>query len=116
MTVDGIVGPHTWDALVSGYLRADSGSAAANVVYDAWSRNDRSAAAMEATPEAVAALFARSWNASDGWSFVLCEAATGHLYCTWQRTGEQLVLRVNNNVGAPFYYVEDVSFETNQLP
>lgn len=115
LTIDGIVGPHTWNVLVSAYLRADSGSAAANAMYDAWTRNDRSAAAMEATPEAVAALFARSWNASDGWSFVLCEAAGGHLYCTWQRTGEQLVLRVNNNTGAPFYYVEDASFETKQL-
>ena len=113
LTVDGIVGPHTWNALVSAYFRADSGSAAANVVYDAWSRNDRAAAAMEATPDAVAALFARSWNASDGWSFVRCEGAMGHLYCTWQRSGEQLVFRVNNATGAPFYYVEDVGFETN---
>lgn len=115
LTVDGIVGPHTWNALVSAYLRA-RGDSVGHLVYDAWSRNDRWAAAMEAMPQAVAALFARSWDASDGWSFVRCEGAMGHLFCKWQRSGEQLVLRINDNAGAPFYFVEDVSFETGSQP
>jgi hypothetical protein len=36
---------------------------------------------------AVAALFARTWQASDGWSFVGSEGAAGHFICTWSRPG-----------------------------
>jgi peptidoglycan hydrolase-like protein with peptidoglycan-binding domain len=111
LSVDGIVGPDTWNALVSAYLRADGGQPAAELVYQAWTRDDRAGAATEATGAAVNALFARAWHASDGWSLAQSGAAAGSFVCTWQRTGEQLVLQGNNGTGAPFYYVSQVTFQ-----
>jgi peptidoglycan hydrolase-like protein with peptidoglycan-binding domain len=111
LSVDGIVGPRTWNALVSGYLRAQGGQAASQHVFQAWTRDDRASAGQEATPQAVNALFARTWRAADGWSFDRCEGAAGSFFCTWRRPGEQLVLGGNDNTGAPFYYVNDVTFQ-----
>ncbi|SRR6266567_5944423 len=109
--VDGIAGPLTWNALVSGYLRSQGGPAAADQMFRAWTRNDRAGAGKEATPQAVNVLFARTWHAADGWSFDRCEGAAGSFFCTWRRPGEQLVLGGNNNTGAPFYYVNNVTFQ-----
>ena len=111
LSVDGIVGPLTWNALVSGYLRAQGGQAASQQVFQAWTKNDRVSAGYEATPDAVNALFARTWHAADGWSFNGCEGAAGSFFCTWSRLGEQLILGGNDNTGAPFYYVNDVTFQ-----
>jgi peptidoglycan hydrolase-like protein with peptidoglycan-binding domain len=111
LSVDGIVGPFTWNALVLAYLRASSGQGAADLVYQAWTKGDRVAAAYEAIPLAVEALFARSWNASDGWTFAECQGAAGSFGCTWQRTGEKLILEGNDSTGAPFYYVNNVTFQ-----
>jgi Putative peptidoglycan binding domain len=111
LSVDGIVGPLTWNALVSGYLLAQGGPAASQHVFEAWTRNDRASAGQEATPQAVNALFARTWHASDGWSFDQCEAAAGSFFCTWHRAGEQLILGGNDDTGAPFYFVNDVTFQ-----
>lgn len=112
LSVDGIVGPATWNALVSACLRADSGQAAAELMYQAWTRNDRAAAATEATGAAVNALFAHAWQASDGWTSGQSGAAAGSFTCTWQRTGEQLTLEGNDGTGAPFYYVRQVTFQS----
>ncbi len=84
---------------------------AAELMYRAWTRNDRAAAATEATSAAVNALFAHAWEASDGWSFAQSGAAAGSFTCTWQRTGEQLTLEGNDGTGAPFYYVRQVTFQ-----
>jgi peptidoglycan hydrolase-like protein with peptidoglycan-binding domain len=111
LTVDGIVGPNTWNGLVSAYLRADGGPPAAQDVYTAWTRNDRAGARYEATPAAVDALFARTWHASDGWTFDQCGTAAGTFGCTWKRTGEQLILEGNDSTGAPFYFVHTVTFQ-----
>ena len=111
LSVDGIVGPFTWNALVLAYLRAAGGSAAADLVYQAWTHNDRAAAAFEAIPLAVEALFARNWKASDGWTFAGCQGAAGTFACTWQRTGEKLILEGNDSTGAPFYYVNNATFQ-----
>jgi hypothetical protein len=110
LSVDGIVGPNTWNALVLNYLRAQGGQAASQIVFQAWTENNRALAGEEATPQAVDQLFARTWHAADGWSFAKCEGAAGSFICTWQRTGEQLVLHGNDNTGAPFYFVNDVTF------
>jgi peptidoglycan hydrolase-like protein with peptidoglycan-binding domain len=109
--VDGTVGPITWNMLVSAYLRADGGSAAADIMYQAWTGDDREGARTEATEAAVAALFARTWHASDGWAFDQCDVAAGTFYCSWKRTGEELVLSGNDSAGAPFYYVHTVTFQ-----
>ena len=112
LSVDGIVGPETWNAFVSGYL-ISQGAQAGIDFYNAWTHNDRATARKSGTLAAVDALFARTWLASDGWTFVGTEGAAGHLYDTWSRPGgEQLVTRINDNAGQPFYFVEDVTFQS----
>jgi peptidoglycan hydrolase-like protein with peptidoglycan-binding domain len=111
LSVDGIVGARTWNALVSGYLRAQGGQACSQHVFQAWTHDDRVSAGQEATPQAVDALFARTWHAADGWSFDQCDVAAGSFFCTWRRSGEQLILGGNDNTGAPFYVVNNVTFQ-----
>jgi len=111
LSADGIVGPYTWNYLIGPHLRADNGPAAAGIVYQAWTGNDRAGAATEATPAAVSALFAHTWHESDGWEFDSCGVAAGTFYCTWKRTGQDLVLSGNDSTGAPFYFVHTVDFQ-----
>jgi hypothetical protein len=74
-----------------------SPQSAAKSLYDAWTKGDRAAAARVAEPAAVAALFARTWQAGDGWAFAECTGAAGSSICTWARPGGQQVLfRVQN--------------------
>jgi peptidoglycan hydrolase-like protein with peptidoglycan-binding domain len=110
LAVDGIVGPHTWHALVTGYLAAQSGQEAADRLFKAWTKGNRKAAEKNATPAAVDALFAQTY-AAGGWSFDHCEGAAGHFYCTWTRPGQKLVLGGNDDTGAPFYFVDSVDFQ-----
>jgi peptidoglycan hydrolase-like protein with peptidoglycan-binding domain len=110
LAVDGIVGPHTWNAFVNGFLTASGSHNAAQLVFQAWTESNRPFAAKNATPAAVAQLFAQSWTAST-WTFAGCSGAAGSVYCSWNKSGGgQLVLRVNNNVGAPFFYVTSATF------
>ncbi len=111
LSIDGIVGPNSWNALTLAYLRASSAAAAADLVYQAWTKSDRAAAAYEAIPLAIEQLFARNWQAADGWTPAGCEGAAGSFVCKWQRTGETLSLEGNDSTGAPFYYVNNVTFE-----
>jgi peptidoglycan hydrolase-like protein with peptidoglycan-binding domain len=111
LAVDGIVGLHTWNALVSGYLSSHGGQEASDRLFQAWTRDDRKAAAKNATPAAVSALFTRPWSSYDGWNFDHCEGAAGHFYCTWHYAGGKLVLGGNDNTGAPFYFVDSVDFQ-----
>ena len=67
--------------------------------YDAWTRGDRVAAARFAEPAAVDALFARTWSSADGWAFVNCQGAAGSVFCTWQRPGEELLIKAHNAPG-----------------
>jgi len=110
LTVDGVVGPHTWNALVNGYLPDQSGEAAASAMFLAWEQKNQAAASKHATPAAVSALFARTWNASDGWVFDSCSGAAGSFGCTWNRPGGSLLLVGNDDAGAPFYFVREVTF------
>ena len=73
-----------------------SPEASAKALYDAWTRGDRAAAETVAQPEAVTTLFTRRWQAADGWAFAECSGAAGATICTWQRTGGQLMFRVQN--------------------
>jgi hypothetical protein len=111
LTVDGVVNWYTWHALVLDYLRAQDGQSASNGLFQAWANGDQSTAANYATGEALATLFARAYNAGDGWTFDTCEGAAGHFICTWKRPGGNLSLKGNNNTGAPFYFVQDVRFQ-----
>jgi peptidoglycan hydrolase-like protein with peptidoglycan-binding domain len=110
LAVDGIVGPHTWNAFTSGYLTSQGGQAA-SAMYDAWTHADQSTARRNAAPQAVSMLFARTWHVSDGWVFDKCDAAAGTFYCTWDRPGGKLIFQGNDNTGEPFYFVENVTFE-----
>ena len=110
---DGIVGPNSWNALTLQWLRAGSGRSAAELVFQAWSKGDRTAARYEAIPPAVDMLFARTYEA--GWTFGGCQASGATFACTWQRTGDKLILEGNNStlepVYAPFYFVNNVASE-----
>lgn len=88
---------------------APSPEAQAKALYDAWATGDRTAAARVAQAEAVAALFARPWQAGDGWSFAECSGAAGSLICAWRRPAGQMVLfRVQNAAPAQ---VTEVRFQ-----
>jgi peptidoglycan hydrolase-like protein with peptidoglycan-binding domain len=110
---DGIVGVNTWNALTLQWLRASSGQSAADLVFQAWSKGDRTAARYEAIPSAVDMLFAREYEA--GWTFGGCQVAGATFACTWHRTGDKLILEGNNStaepVYAPFYFVNNVASE-----
>jgi hypothetical protein len=87
---------------------AISPESAAKSLYEAWTKADRAAAAKVAQPAAVTTLFARTWQAGDGWTFSECTGAAGSTICTWARpSGQQVLLRVQN---APAT-VADVRFE-----
>lgn len=90
---------------------ASSPEGHANALYEAWTRGDRAAAEKVARPEAVSGLFARRWQAADGWSFVECSGAAGSIICTWQRPAGQLLLRVQNVTGGVPVTVTDVRFQ-----
>lgn len=91
---------------------AASPEATARTLYEAWTRNDRTAAQRVAQAEAVNTLFARQWQAGDGWSFSECSGAAGSLVCTWQRPGgQQLLFRVPNVVGGGAVTVAEVRFQ-----
>ena len=110
---DGIAGPNTWNALTLQWLRASSPQSAAELVFQAWSKGDRTAARYEAIPPAVDALFARKYEA--GWTFGSCQVSGAKFTCTWTRTGDKLLLEGNNStsepVYAPFYFVNNVASE-----
>lgn len=109
LDTDGIVGPSTWNALTLQWLRANSGESAAELVFQAWSNGDRTAARYEAVPPAVDSLFARTYEA--GWTFGGCQVDGATFRCTWQRTGDKLLLEGNNSTKAPFYFVDNVASE-----
>jgi peptidoglycan hydrolase-like protein with peptidoglycan-binding domain len=109
LSSDGIVGTKTWNALTLQWLRASGGQSAAELVFQAWSEGDRTAARYEALPPAVDALFARTYEA--GWTFGGCLVDGATFTCTWQRTGDKLILEGNNSTEAPFYFVNNVASE-----
>lgn len=85
-----------------------SPESAAKALYEAWTKGDRAAAARVAEAAAVTALFGRTWQAGEGWTFSECTGAAGSTICTWARPGgQQVLLRVQN---APVT-VADVRFQ-----
>ena len=102
-TVDGIVGPQTWNLFANGYLDASDGAEAAENVYAAWLGNDKALAGRWATKSALQELFAIP--AEPGRTGPQISGGAGSLTATWSSaTLGDLTIRVNNNVGAPFYF------------
>ena len=111
LSVDGIVGPQTWNHLVNGYLAAPDPQTAAQDVFSAWETNDQDQAAKNATPAAVTEIFAESFSPADGWSFEGCGGALGHTFCSWKRfNGGELRIGVINAVEGPYYVADQVQF------
>jgi len=110
LTADGVVGAQTWNHLVNHYLPAHNAEKAAENTFAAWENDDAAAAGKNATPSAVTALFAETW-APNTWTLSGSEGAAGTVFVTWHKSGGgQLVLAVNNNTGAPLYWVKDADF------
>jgi hypothetical protein len=104
LTVDGIAGPITWNHLANGYLPGPDAGAVNQAFYQAWSQNHQGAAGKNATPAAVAQLFARPWSAADGWTFVSGQGAAGTIYYEWNSTtGTKLLIRVDDGPGGYFF-------------
>jgi peptidoglycan hydrolase-like protein with peptidoglycan-binding domain len=111
LSVDGIVGPTTWNYLVNGYLTAPDPQTAAKNVFSAWEAHNRDQAAKNATPTAVNAIFAESFSAGDGWSFEGCQGAAGHTFCSWKRSnGHELRIGVINAVEGPYFVADQAQF------
>ncbi len=111
LTVDGIVGPQTWNYLVNGYLAAPDAQTAAKDVFSAWEAHNRGQAALNATPAAVNQVFAQSFSAADGWSFEGSEGAAGTIFSTWKRSnGHLLRIGVLNAVEGPYFVADQAQF------
>lgn len=111
LVVDQIVGPVTWNSFVNGYLTAPDPETAAKRTFDAWTHHNEATARKNATPSAVAELFAHNFSQSDGWSFENCQGALGHTFCSWRRTnGKELRIGVENAVVAPVYAADQIQF------
>jgi len=69
-------------------------------VYDAWTHNDKPAAAAHATPAAVDELFAHPYQASSEWAFGFCSTSSPFSACFWfNKTESKLVLEKDLNSG-----------------
>jgi peptidoglycan hydrolase-like protein with peptidoglycan-binding domain len=111
LAVDGIVNWYTWHALLADYLRIQNASDCVQSVFEAWTTNDQVAAGYNATPNALSTLFARPWNAADGWAFDACGGAAGSIYCTWNRPDGSLILGGPDPGGGLYVYVNSAKFQ-----
>jgi peptidoglycan hydrolase-like protein with peptidoglycan-binding domain len=111
LTVDGIVGPQTWNHLVNGYLAAPDPLTAARDVFSAWEARNRDQAGKNATSTAVNQVFAETFSAGDGWTFEGSDGAAGTIFSTWQRSGGHLLrIGVLNAVEGPYYVADQAQF------
>ena len=111
LSVDGIVGPQTWNHLVNGYLAAPDPQTAAQDVFSAWEAGNRDQAALNATPAAVNQIFAQSFSSGDGWSFEGSQGAAGTIFSIWKRSnGHLLRIGVLDAVEGPYYAADQAQF------
>jgi peptidoglycan hydrolase-like protein with peptidoglycan-binding domain len=111
LSVDGIVGPQTWNHLVNGYLAAPDPVTAAKDVFSAWEAGNRDQAGKNATPAAVNEIFAQSFSPADGWSFEGSEGAAGTIFSIWKRSnGRLLRIGVLDAVEGPYYAADQAQF------
>jgi len=111
LSVDGIVGPQTWNHLVNGYLDAPDTQTAAQDLFTAWAADNRDQAAKNATPAAVNQIFAQSFSSGDGWQFEGCQGVADSVVCTWQRSnGRLLRIGVLNATEGPYFVADQAEF------
>jgi peptidoglycan hydrolase-like protein with peptidoglycan-binding domain len=111
LSVDGIVGPQTWNHLVNGYLAALDTDTAAQDVFNAWKAGSRAQAALNATPAAVTQIFAQTFSPADGWSFENCQGVADAVVCSWKRSnGRELRIHVLNATEGPYYAADQAQF------
>ena len=111
LSVDGIVGPQTWNHLVNGYLDAPDPVTAAKDVFGAWEVGNRGQAAKNATQAAVDQIFAQSFSPGAGWTFDGSDGAAGTIFSTWKRSNGQLLrIGVINAVEGPYYVADQAQF------
>lgn len=108
LAVDGIVGPSTWNRFVNRCLVATTAENAAKRVFDAWKAGDAPTARKHATKAATDELFTIAWTPST-WTFEGSQGAAGTVYVSWGSSGGEMVLAVNNNTGAPYFWVREVT-------
>ena len=105
-----VVAPTTVTTRPTGTSVPATSESYAEALYAAWTKGDRAAAEKVAQPQAVTDLFARAWQANDGWSFAECSGAAGSIICTWRRpSGQQLLVRVQT--GGRSVAVSEVRFQ-----
>jgi peptidoglycan hydrolase-like protein with peptidoglycan-binding domain len=111
LAVDGVVGPNTWNALVTGKFPAHDPQTCAKAVFTAWSQHNQTAAHEQATQQAVTELFSHTFSASDGWNFQGCSAAAGTVFCSWQESnGHVMRIGVEDTTEGPFYAAVTIEF------
>jgi hypothetical protein len=111
LSVDGIVGPQTWNHLVNGYLAAPDALTAAKDLFSAWEVDSRNQAALNATPAGVNQIFAEAFSSADGWSFEGSQGAAGTIFSIWKRSnGHLLRIGVVNAVEGPYYAADQAQF------
>lgn len=110
LTVDGIVGPKSWNALVAGFVRLGSAELASSRLYERWGADDRAGALRNATQAAVD-LVLRGQRGT--LTAVGCAPdpllGPGHFVCTYTYEGGAVNFQTRGNALDGFY-VESATF------
>lgn len=104
LTVDGVVGPGTWQSMVAGFMRLATAEAASQHLWDAWGANDRVLAERNAT-QAAADLVLRGQRPA--MTFEGCSAdpqlGASNQLCGYYIEGAALTFRVLTDESSGWY-------------
>jgi murein L,D-transpeptidase YcbB/YkuD len=104
LTVDGVVGPTSWQSLVAGFQRLASAEAASQHLWDAWGANDRVLAERNAT-QAAADLVLRGSRPPMTFEGCTADPALGpeNQICSYYIEGAALSFRVLTDESGGWY-------------
>lgn len=110
LSVDGIVGPNTWQSMVADFTRLASAEAAAAHLYDRWGDDDRAGALRNATQAAVD-LVLRGQRGTLTAGGCLPDPILGpdHFICSYRYEGGAVNFHTRGNA-LDGYYVESATF------